>query len=141
MSRVFVDTTVFVLAQGREHPLQPACRRFLSQCDDVGTAVHASVEAVQEFTFHRLRARSRDQVLTEARRLRDSIVLHPFDDAVLDEALRLIEVSAVRGRDAVHAATALLAGFTEIVSADRDFELVPGLRRIAPPDWPDLTRS
>ena len=38
----------------------------------------------------------------------------------------------VRGRDAVHAATALLAGFTEIVSADKDLGSVPGLRRLDP---------
>jgi len=59
-------------------------------------------------------------------------VLHTFDDEVLTRALDLAGNSELGGRDAVHAATALTAGFEEIVSADRDFDAVPGLRRIAP---------
>lgn len=35
-------------------------------------------------------------------------------------------------QDAVHAASALEAGFTEIVSADRDFDGVGGLRCLTP---------
>lgn len=47
-------------------------------------------------------------------------------------ALTIIEASPVRGRDAVHAATAMLAGFEEIVTADRDFVEAPGLRVLQP---------
>lgn len=42
----------------------------------------------------------------------------------------------------MHAATALAHGFTEIVSADTDFDDVPGLTRIDPADLNlDLTAS
>lgn len=51
-------------------------------------------------------------------------------------ALDLVMNSVLGGRDAVHAATALSLGFDDIVSADRDFDAVPGLRRIAPADVP-----
>ncbi|GAB96796.1 hypothetical protein KILIM_049_00140 [Kineosphaera limosa NBRC 100340] len=37
-----------------------------------------------------------------------------------------------RGRDAVHAATALAADFSAIVSCDADFDDIPGLRRLEP---------
>lgn len=73
--------------------------------------------------------------VAEARRLRDMAVVHPFDERVLDKALELIDSTSIRGRDAVHAATAMLAGFDEIVSVDRDFDHVPGLRRVSPGEW------
>jgi predicted nucleic acid-binding protein len=63
-------------------------------------------------------------------------VLHPFDEVVLARALDLVMNSVLGGRDAVHAATALSLGFDHIVSADRDFDAAPGLRRIAPGDVP-----
>lgn len=58
--------------------------------------------------------------------------LHTFDAAVLDRALELMAVAPIRGRDAVHAATALLAGFDHIVTVDADVVAVPGLRTLTP---------
>lgn len=135
MTSVFVDTSVLLLAQGGPHPLRESCRQFLGRCHERGAAIHVSVEALQEFTFHRLRARPREQVLTEARVLRHSFVVHPFDEQVLDQMLTLIETSSLRGRDAVHAATASLAGFDILVTADRDFVGVPGLTSVGPEEW------
>ncbi len=66
--------------------------------------------------------------------LRDLCFLHPFDDLVLGKALELVDTTTIRGRDAVHAATAMLAGFEEIISADQDFDDIPGLVRISPTD-------
>ena len=57
---------------------------------------------------------------------------HPFDQHVLDLALTLIERQGVGGRDAVHAATALLHGIPEIVSPDSDFDGIEGLMRLDP---------
>ncbi|MCK0112426.1 type II toxin-antitoxin system VapC family toxin [Ornithinimicrobium sp. F0845] len=135
MTQVFVDTSVLLLAQGSPHPLRESCRRFLGRCQERGAAIHVSVEALQEFTFHRLRARPRDQVVAEARVLRSSFVVHPFDARVLDQMLTLMEGSSLRSRDAVHAATATLAGFDLVVTADRDFAGVPGLAAVGPEEW------
>lgn len=132
MTSVFVDTSVFLYAQGRPHPLREDCRRFLAGRRERGHTIHVSVEALQEFTSHRLRSRPRTQVLAEAKALKRSLVIHPFDAEVLDEMLALMEVSTVRGRDAVHAATAVVAGFAQIVSTDPDFVSTPGLQRVDP---------
>lgn len=132
---VFVDTSVLLLARGLPHPLREDCRAFLRACRDRGVVIHVSVEALQEFTFHRLRRKTREDVLIEARALREGVVMHPFDDAVVDEMLRLLQESRLRGRDAVHAATAGVAGFDSIVTADQDFDGTPGLRAVAPGAW------
>lgn len=141
MNQVFVDTSVFLLAQGGPHPRRQTCREFLDRCRTSGVSIHVSAEMLQEFIFHRLRARPRPQALAEATVLRHSLVLHPFDDQVLDEMLALLEASGLRGRDAVHAATARVARIEVLVTADSDFAGVPGLRAIGPEDWDGLQAS
>ncbi len=59
-------------------------------------------------------------------------VLHPFDEQVLTQALDLISATEIRGRDAVHAATAAVAGLGTIVSTDPAFDAV--MRRLDPAD-------
>ena len=68
--------------------------------------------------------------------MEELIVWHPVDQEILRRTAALVATGAIGGRDAVHAATALAAGFTEIVSADRDFDRVPGLTRRSPDDLP-----
>jgi predicted nucleic acid-binding protein len=128
----FVDTSVLLLAVGTEGPARVACRNFLAMAANRGAAVHISVEAAQEYVFHRSRRMGRATALAEGARLPDMYVVHDFGLEVYERSLSLMGTSALRGRDAVHAATALLAGFTQIVSADHDFESVPGLHRIDP---------
>ena len=95
---------------------------------------HLTTEAVQVFVFHR-RRRGDGNAVRVARELGEVCTLHAFDAQVLDRALDLMEHSDMRGRDAVHAAAALQAGFSEILSADPDFDDVPGLSRIDPSAW------
>ena len=131
MRRVFLDTSVLLLAVGGDHTERSACRAIVAAVHAGQIDAHASVEAVQEYVHHR-RRRSARSAVEEAVSLRGMLTLHAFDEDVLDEALRLMATSPVRGRDAVHAATALRHRFDEIVSADRDFDSVQGLQRIDP---------
>jgi predicted nucleic acid-binding protein len=129
----FVDSSVLLLASGAAHPGRVGAVAFLEGASRRGDAIHLSVEAIQEVAFHRLRRGvPRGTTLDEIERLRAAAVVHPFDEEVLARALLLMRATHLRGRDAVHAATAILAGFGEIVSSDRDFDSVPGLRRIDP---------
>jgi predicted nucleic acid-binding protein len=59
-------------------------------------------------------------------------VLHPFNADVLGAAIDLVDAGPIGGRDAVHAATALGAGFTQIVTTDVAFDSVSGLTRLDP---------
>ncbi len=51
------------------------------------------------------------------------------DDAVVWKALELIKEYKILPRDAIHAATALIAGAETIYSEDRDFDRIKGLKR------------
>lgn len=126
---VLVDSAVFLHALGGDHPLKQPCRAALA---DEGFDLHASVELVQEVVFHRLRAASRSTAVVQAQEVAASCRLHPFDTTVLGRALALINGHAFGGRDAIHAATALVAGIPEILSPDPDFDGIAGLTRLDP---------
>ena len=87
---------------------------------------------MQEVLFHRLRRTSREQALAEVAALESSVVAHDFSLDIWRSARQLVAENDLRGRDAIHAATALALGFTQIVSIDADFDGAPGLQRVNP---------
>jgi len=132
--RRFVDTSVFADVFGEPQPNKQACLALIAaaQCGDV--ELHASVEMIQELVFHRMRRVDRITAIAQAHDAQELCVLHPFGLDVLNQALKLTATTRTGGRDAVHAATALLAGFDAIVSPERDFGDIPGPRRLDPAD-------
>lgn len=130
----FVDASVLLIAIGGPHAHRAIAQDFMRRADRGTGHLHASVEAVQELVFHRMRMEGRQHAADAGVEASDTLVLHDFDRVVLARSLGLIRECSIRGRDAVHAATALLAGFEEIVSFDADFDAVPGLRRVHPAD-------
>ena len=128
-----VDTAVLAYAVGADHPLRAGCRRIVEAAGAGDLELHASVEMVQEFVFHRMRRGDRRTAIKQARDVAALCVLHDFDRAVLQTALDLIADSDdIGGRDAVHAATALRHGLSTIISPDRAFDDIPGLHRVDP---------
>ncbi len=132
MREVFVDPSVLLLAAGGEHRLRAPCRRVLEAAAGRRVRLHLSVEGGREFLFHRLRRTDTERAISEFDLLDRLVVWHRFDRDILLRARELIAAGHLRGRDAVHAATALAASFEAIVSCDSDFDGVPGLHRIDP---------
>ena len=132
MIALFLDTAVWAYAIGDDHPQRDACRALLSAAQRGDVELHASVELIQELVFHRMRRTDRATAVAEGRAVAAACTLHPFGADVLVKALDLTATTRIGGRDAVHAATALLAGFDAVVSPDRDFAVVEGLRRLDP---------
>ncbi|SDI89243.1 hypothetical protein SAMN05444157_0673 [Frankineae bacterium MT45] len=128
-----VDTAVLAYAIGGAHELKAPCAAIIAAAGNGEIELHASVEMMQELLFHRLRRGSRTGAVAQARDAGGLCRLHDFDQAVLAAALGLVErVEGIGGRDAVHAATALVHGISTIISPDRAFDVVPGLRRVSP---------
>ncbi len=51
------------------------------------------------------------------------------NDGVIWKALELIREYQLLPRDAIHAATAFIAGTETVFSEDKDFDNIPGLKR------------
>ncbi|MFT4228791.1 MAG: type II toxin-antitoxin system VapC family toxin [Microbacterium sp.] len=130
---VLIDAAVPLHAVGEPGPRHTASQRLLARLASGKGRAYASTEMIQEFGHHRLR-RTGDRVRAtrEARYLSSLVVLLDFDREVLDLSLELIERTGIRGRDAVHAATALAYGIGKIASPDPAFDGIPGLTRIDP---------
>lgn len=133
---VLLDSAIVIYALGRDGPLRESCRAVMTRVSRDDFRAYASVEMIQELVHHRLR-RTGDRSLAaeDGRDVMAILTVLNFDREVLDLSLDLIErIPTVRGRDAVHAATALAYGIDKIISPDAAFDNIPGLTRIDPAD-------
>jgi predicted nucleic acid-binding protein len=131
---VLLDTTIAVYALGGDDFTRARCRALLDRAASGEFRPYASVEMIQEFVHHRLRRTgNRADSTADGRDVAASCTVINFDREILELSLDLIERHpSVRGRDAVHAATALAYGITRIASTDRAFDAIPGITRIDP---------
>jgi len=123
-------------AGGRQHPLRAPCRELLAHVAAQRIDAVTSTEVVQEI-FHRfVGAGHPETAATMARAALDLFtpvlsITHSVMTRMPDLALRYRDMSS---RDLVHVATCLEEGIAVIVSPDRAFDRVDGLRRVGPED-------
>lgn len=137
MKAFLFDTTVFVYAAGRPHAYREPCRAIVERARADVRLGAASVGVLHELAHITLR-RTGDRELARTRtRQAAAICTEVYDcerrdlDAALD---LLVSHDRLDVADAVTAATALNRGVAAILSADRDFDGIPGLERIDPAD-------
>lgn len=130
-----IDSSVPLLHLGEGSAAKAASRAVMQSVLDESLRAYASTEMVQEVAFHRRRMTGDPKrAAREARDVSTGVVILAFDHEILDLALDLMAAGTIRGRDAVHAATAATYGITKIISVDRGFDAVPGLERVDPRD-------
>ncbi|MGI8594768.1 MAG: type II toxin-antitoxin system VapC family toxin [Solirubrobacteraceae bacterium] len=136
MRRFLYDTNVFVYALGAEHPYQAPCAAVIARAQRGELRGEASVDLVQEFLHHRLRQTGdRSDAARYAREVAALCRLHELRPDDVPLALSLFERhSELSARDAFFAAVALNRRIDAILTADRDFESLPGLERVDPMD-------
>ena len=133
--RAFVDTTVPAYASGTPHPLQRSCLLIRAAIKDNNVAVVVNAEVLKELFHVALRHRAS---LREARAIAQSFDLvmgrqaSPITRDLVMEAVALDVPSSLGGRDRLHLATMRRESVVAIISADRGFDLVPGIRRLDP---------
>jgi predicted nucleic acid-binding protein len=134
--KIAFDTNVAIYARSDDtgSPFRASCRRLLELAAQGAFQAEASVEFVQEFVHVRTRLLGdRLAAAAEAVDLARAFTLHPVEMVDVLRALDLFTaVPGLDALDAVHAATALRHGAEAIVTADRAFDRVPGLRRVDP---------
>lgn len=142
MKRVLVDTNVILYALGGPHAYAEPCRRILRLAGEGRIGLEAPVDLVQEILHHRARRLSdRRQAAAEAMATATLCRLHAVDPQDASSAAELFADSAcLSARDAVFAAVAVRHGLDAILSADRDFDGLPSLRRVDPADSVAVTK-
>ena len=134
MAPIFLDTNVFLYAIGAEHAEKAPCRRLLELVSWGKLEAVTSSEVLQEVLFFRMRRGNREDALESVRRIREIVdeVLPVTGDDVLAACDFLALYPALDARDAVHAAVAQRHRINSIVSVDKDFDRIQGLRRLTP---------
>ena len=131
---IVLDTTVLVYAVGDDHELREPARAIVEAVESGAVQASTTVEAIQEFVHVRVRRRGRADAAGIGRAYATllSPLLQPSEDDLV-AGLRLYEREESLGAfDAVLAATAIAGKADALVSADRSFGAVRGLR------WVDL---
>jgi uncharacterized protein len=131
---IVLDTTVPVYASGDDHPLRQPCRDLISAIQRGSILATTTPEVIQEFTHVRARRRGRGEAAERARELMSMLgPLLLVDEPSLSLGLRLYHEAPTLGSfDAVLAGVAIMSGATALISADRSFATVDGLRHVDP---------
>lgn len=137
MTRVLVDANVFLHALGDDARLRPSCELVIERLvagELRGEGASLMVEEVMHVR-HR-RSGDRAQAARDGRAAASVLAaLHPVGEPELDAAVEIfLAHETLHARDAVHVAVARRHGLAVLLSTDRGFDAVEGLRRIDPAD-------
>jgi predicted nucleic acid-binding protein len=131
---IVVDTTVLLYAVGGDHPLRQPSVRLIEAIRGGSVRATTTIEVIQEFAHAFARRRDRREAGSLGRAwaaLLSPLISTTRDDLV--EGLTLYENHSGLGAfDAVLAAATLAREAEALISADRAFALVSGLRHVDP---------
>jgi len=131
---IVVDTTVLVYAVGSEHAYREPSRSLIEAVRAGDIQATTTIEVIQEFAHVRARRRGRDDARRLAAAYADLLApLRTTSELNLRSGLEQWARSERLGAfDAVLAEVARDLGALAVVSADRAFEDVDGVRHVIP---------
>ena len=131
-----LDANIVIYSLGRDHPYREPCRAIINQLEERPHDYAVDAEMLQEILYvfsNRGDIKSGVEAVLRLLDLFPDVI--PITGAEIGTATRLIgQPPRLSVRDAIHAAVALEHGLEGIVTADKDFEHIPGLRRFDPMD-------
>ncbi len=135
ISPIFIDANIPIYASGRNHPLKAACQQLMLLIGDQPDRFVTNAEVFQELLhrYHALRMWELGRaVFGEFSELMRDRVL-PIEHRHTTRAAELLsQYAGLSARDAVHIAVMLDTGIDHVVTADRKFDLAPGITRLDP---------
>ena len=133
----FIDVNVPIYAAGREHPYKEPCARILMMVERNPLEFVTSVEVLQELVHYYLASRrweiGREVLKSFSELMHDRI--EPIYEEDIHFASSLADLhSHISTRDLLHASVMQRIGAEHIISADTDFDRLPGITRLDPSD-------
>src|SRR5574339_233241 len=119
---IFVDSSLFVYAVGRSHPLRSEAQKFFLDAATKGTSLVTSAEVLQEL-LHIYLPVERIETLDDALQLAVDSVDEIFEvtaDAVSRARMLTDEFSFLSARDLIHLSVCRLNNITQIKTFDRN---------------------
>ena len=133
----FIDTNVFLYAVAEESPYAAGATATMGALGDGSASAVTSVTVIEEIWHHELRGRlpGLDGATDAAFMLMRPVLA--VTDEILAAALEL-KVRGLGANDRLHVATCLANGIDTVLTANRAFDGVPGLRRVDPADLAEV---
>lgn len=130
----YLDANVFIQAFAGKGKPGDAAREIISDVAK-GTEAATATLTVDEVVWCLIREAGRDQAVSQGERMTRIPHLRfvPVREIDVGRSLKLMREFPLSPRDAIHAAVALNENIATIVSTDRDFDSVSGLKRVALP--------
>ena len=133
---MLLDANIVIYAEGREHDYRRPCRIIMERVSAWPRNYAIDVETLQEILYFYSRQGRLDIGTGIVERLLSRMPnIIPITAAEIWAAMGIMRgTPGLSARDAIHAAVVMLHGLDGIVSADRDFDRIHGLRRYDPAD-------
>lgn len=135
MPAALVDTNVPMYAAGADHPLKGPCLEVMAMIAAHPRAFLTDAEVLQELIHRYLSVRRwafGKEVVRDFAGLLEGRIEPVYGDDILEAARLADGYPGVSCRDLVHTATARRIGVSRIISTDEDFDVLPGIERLAP---------
>lgn len=132
-----IDTTIILYSLGKEHPLKEPCRNVIYRVITGDISANIDVETIQE-VFHIYASRNERQRAVKAGRYLLEIFPEPFQISKNEIflAISLLDrYPALVARDAIHAAVVMSNKLSGIISEDKDFDMIKGIKRFRCKDF------
>ena len=134
-SVAFVDANIPIYAAGREHQYREPCVRIIRAIADNPAHFMTDAEVLQELVHH-YRRTNRWTIGREIFRRFETLLqgrIEPTHPEDVSRAARMADAGhQSTTRDLVHASVMRRYGTSLCISADTDFDRIPGVRRLDP---------
>ena len=144
-NRVFIDTSVFMYARGKDHPLKAPCSDIILAIAKEGAlgnygAPAVNTEVLQEILYRYVMIEKAGTGLSICRDIEAlEVDVLPVTREDMNRAFELFErYKAKKGlppRDLVHAAVMINNGLSHIISADKHFDSIKEIKRVRPEQY------
>ncbi len=133
---VFLDSNIFMYAAGAPHLYKIPCVQILLGVERGTLRAAINTEVFQEILYRYNRLKLADKGLALSREiLRYPLVILPITEADIRLAVDVFDVhrsAGLKPRDAIHFATMQNNGLTQLISADKEFDVIPNIKRVDP---------
>lgn len=126
-----IDTNIILYSLGREHPLKEPCRRLIAKITSGEIAANIDVEILQEVLYIYAHRNERVKGIAACRYLLD-IFPNPFSVSKneISSAISFMDkYPSLVSRDAIHASVVVNNKLKGIISEDRDYDMIKGIKR------------
>lgn len=136
----FIDTTTFISAVDKDSESHRHCIELIDSVAKLQLKAATSLETLEETLFLLSRLISRRDALRVVRNLMllPGLTRHVMSHSTLTQAMEIMEIYALRPKDATNIATMLENNINLIVSEDKDYDKTGLIQRIHPQDLINL---